>query len=222
MSDSAGGSTGGGWDVLFEETLSVRDEGGAGRLIGFTHLSVGFLIVYTLVSTVLVVTVAASMFTSAVGGIDVALSIVDGVRSERPAVFAGVLLVGVVTVGVGLLLVVGFVRRTRRAFDRRVHVRVTEEEVTVERDGTRYWQPSGVEIPFGDVTAVEYPDPDESSLRIELGDWRAPKFFAGRSRSWVRIERGNGPAVYVGSDRPVELAETVARNAPGVERVEPF
>jgi hypothetical protein len=79
-----------------------------------------------------------------------------------------------------------------------------------------------VEIPFDAITGVEYLDPEESSARVELTDWRAQRFFAGRSRNWIRLERGNDPTVYIGSDRPSELAETIARRVPGVENAEPF
>lgn len=200
----------------------MRDDEGARSLISVTRVSVLFLVLYTLASVVLVGVVAAFMFASSVGGVDVALSIVEGIRSERPRVFVGVLVVGLGTVGLGLLLIVGFVLQTRRAFDKQVHIRVTDSDVTVRREGGSYWESSGVEIPFDAITSVEYLDPDESSIRIELGDWRAKRFYAGRSQQWIRIERGTDSPVYVGSDRPVELAETVARKAPGVENAEPF
>lgn len=84
------------------------------------------------------------------------------------------------------------------------------------------FDPSGVDVPLDEITTVEYLDPEESSHRLELRDWRAPKYFGGRGRSWIRIEREGKPAVYVGSDRPIELADTIVRNAPNVERAEPF
>ena len=217
-----GRSTDGGRNVRFEETLDLEDEGGASGLVTVVRVLVLFLIVTTLGSLVLVVVGAADAFLSAVGGVDVALSIVDDVRSERPLAVVGFLLVGLLSVGFVLFSIVGFLLQVRRAFDQRVHVRVTDAGVSVRREGSRYWQSSGVEIPFDAITAVERPDSDESSVRVELGDLRAPKFLAGRRRNWVRLERGDDPAVYVGSDRPVELAETIARRAPGVESSEPF
>lgn len=211
-------STAGGRRVRFEETLDLDDEAGASRLIGVARLLVLVMIVTTLVSAVLV----AGGFVSAVGGIDTVLSIAGAIRAERPRLFLGIAVVGLSIVGYGLFATVGFLLAMGRAFDERVRVRVTDAGVSVRRDGSRYWQSSGVDLPFDAITAVEYADPTGSSTRTELGDWRAPKFLAGRSRSWIRVERDGGPAVYVGSDRPVELAETVARSAPGVESAEPF
>lgn len=223
MPDSPAGPTDGGRTVHFEETLSIRDESGARRLIGFTRVAVLFLVVFTLASIVLVVVNKASMFTSATGGIEVVVTVLEAVRSERPLAFVGLpLLFVVLPLLVGLLLIVGFLRAMGRTFDERIHVRVTDTGVTVERDGSRYWQSSGVEMPFDAITAVEYLDPEESPTRIELADWRAQRFFAGRSRNWIRLERGNGPTVYIGSDRPIELAETIARRVPGIENAEPF
>lgn len=200
----------------------MTDEAGARGLIRMTRVSTLLLVVGTLAGLVLVVAVAASMFVSTVGGIDVALSIVDGIRSERPLAFGILVIAGLFLVGYCTFLIVGFVRQTRRALDEQIHVRVTAAGVTVQREGSSFWQSSGVEIPFDAITAVEYLDPDESSLRAEFGDLRAPKFFAGRSQNWLRLERANDSAVYVGSDRPIELAETIARNVPNVERAEPF
>jgi len=196
----------------------MKDEAGAGRLTGLTRVIVLFVIVVTLVGVVLV----GRSFVSMVGGVDVVLSLASDVRFQRPTLFGGIVLVGLFVVGYGVFSIVGFVRGMGRAFDEEVHARVTDAGITVRREGSGYWESSGVEIPFDDIAAVEYADPDESSLRVEFGDWRSPKFFAGRSRDWVRIERADGPAVYVGSDRPVELAETIARSAPDVGSAEPF
>lgn len=196
----------------------MKDEAGAGRLTGLTRVIVLFVIVVTLVGVVLV----GRSFVSMVGGVDVVLSLASDVRFQRPTLFGGIVLVGLFVVGYGVFSIVGFVRGMGRAFDEEVHARVTDAGITVRREGSGYWESSGVEIPFDDIAAVEYADMDESSLRVEFGDWRSPKFFAGRSRDWVRIERADGPAVYVGSDRPVELAETIARSAPDVGSAEPF
>jgi len=223
MPDSPAGTTDGGQTVRFEETPSIGDEAGAKRLIGFAHVAVLFLIVFTLASIVLVVVNAASVFTSAAGGIDVVPTILEAVRSERLLAFVGLsLLFLVIPLFTGALLIVGFLPAMGRAFDERIHVRVTEGGVTVRRDGSRRWQSSGVDIPFDAITAVENLDPEESSARVELTDWRAQRFFAGRSRDWIRIERDDGPAVYIGSDRPSELARTIPRGVPGVENAEPF
>jgi len=196
----------------------MRDEAGARRLIGWTRVFVLFMLVVTLVATLLV----ARTFVSAVGGVDAVLAVVNGIRAERPSLFVGLVVVGLLTAGYGVVSTVGFLHRMRGAFDRTVHVRVTENGLSVRREGSGYWQSPGVDVPFDAVTAVEYRDPDESSTRMELGDWRARRFFAGRSRNWIRIERADASAVYVGSDRPVELAETISRRVPGVTNPEPF
>jgi hypothetical protein len=217
MSEPSGGSTDGG-RILFEESLSMKDEAGARNLIRGTRVLALFMIVSTLVSAVVV----AGMLVSTIGGVDVVLTVVNGIRTERPSLFVGLLLAGALFVGYSVFSFVGVLSQMRRTFDERVHVRVTETGLSVRRDGSGYWQSSGVDVPFDAVTAVEYLDPDESSTRLELGDWRAKEFFAGRSRNWIRIERTGGPAVYVGSDRPTELAETLARRVPGVADPEPF
>lgn len=196
----------------------MKDEAGAGRLVGLTRVFVLFMIVVTLVGVVLV----GGSFVSMVGGVDAVLSIASDIRFRRPLLFGGIVLVGLFVVGYGVFSILGFVLGMRRAFDKEVHVRVSDAGVTVRREGSGYWESSGVEIPIDDIAVVEYADPDESSLRVEFGDWRSPKFFAGRSQDWVRVERAGGPAVYIGSDRPVELAETIARSAPGVGDAQPF
>jgi len=219
---ASGRSTDGGQDVLFEETLSIQDEEGARSHIRFTRVAVLLLVVFTLASMVLLMRSAAATFVSAVGGTDVALSILDDIRSEQPLEFGILLLVGLLIVAFSVFLIGGFMLQMRRAFDEQTHVRVTDTGVTVRREGGRYWQSSGVDVPFDAITSVEYVDPDQSSIRVRPGDWRAQKFFAGRSRNWVRIERDDDSAVYVGSDRPLALAETIVRGAPRVETAEPF
>lgn len=217
-----GYSTDGGREVLYEETLSLKDEAGARNLIRFTRVAVLFLLVSTLASVVLVAVMAADMFVSAAGSVDVALSILEDLRSDRPRAFGVIVLFGMLVIGYGSFSIAGFLLQMRRAFDKQIHVRVTDWGVTVQRVGSRYWQSSGVEIPFEAVTSVEYLDPDQSSLRVEVGDLRASRFFAGRKQNWIRIERANDTAVYVGSDRPAELAEIIARRAPGVDAAEPY
>lgn len=221
-SHGTGPSATDGGRVLFEETLSIGDQGGAATMIKFVRIAVVFMILMTLVSIVLVFVVGANMFVSAAGGMDVALSILRKWWAERPLpmmAFGLAVLGGLVF---GLLLIVGFVLNLRRAFDEQVTVRVTDAGLGVQREGGRWYQPSGIEVLFDVITAVEYVDPDESSFRIEFRDWRAPKFFAGRSQNWIRIERRGEPAVYVGSDRPRKLAETIARRVPGDVTAEPY
>jgi len=200
----------------------MRDEEGARRLIKLSRALVLFLVVSVVVSATFVVWNVVNWFISPIGGVDVALSIVSGVRSERPLVFAGGILLLLFVIAYGFFSIGGFLLMMREAFDKQVHISVTDSGVSVHRDGSRSWQSSGVEIPLDAITSVEYLDPEESSIRVELGDWRSKQFFAGRSRSWIRIERTDGATVYVGSDRPFELAETIARMAPDVETTYPF
>lgn len=209
-------------NVLFEETLDLRDEKGARSLIRISKKLLLFLIVITLASIGLVVVVSVGGLVSAVGGIDVALSIVEGIRSEQPLAFVVIIFMGLLFVGYSIFLIFGLVLQMNREFDKKVHIRVTDNGVSVRREGSSYWQSSGVEIPFDAITSVEYLDQDESSTRLELGDLRSKQFFAGRSQNWIRIERETGPAVYVGSDRHFELAELIARHARTVKNAEPF
>jgi len=206
--------TDGGQTVLFEETLSMKDEEGARNKIRLTRIAVAFLVIFTVVSLVLVAVNA----TNVLGGTDVVLSILNGIWSEQP-VF---ILVALLAVAFGLFSIVGFVRAMGRAFDERIHTRVLGTGVTVQREGSSFGQSSEVEIPFDAITTVEYLDPVESSTRVELADGLAKQFFAGRSRNWIRLERATGSPVYIGSDRPMELAETIARRAPSVETAKPF
>lgn len=202
----------------------MRDEEGAAGLISKTRLLLLFLVAGSVLSFVFVVADAVLNLAPAFGGLDAILARVGDFPSEQSLPVVGLLVfVLLFVVVVFLVPVVAMVRLLGKAFDERVHVRVTDAGVDVQRNGgIRYRQSSGVDVPFDAITAVEYADPEEPSYRVELGDWRAPKFFAGRSQDWVRLERGDGSAVYVGSDRPVELAETIARQAPSVEAVEPF
>lgn len=212
-----GDATDGGSGVHFEETLSMSDRKGVRSLVTGTRVLVLLLGLGFVAVVGLIVGGRALMLVSAAGGIDTMLSVVTGVLSERPLLLGVVLLVGLVTVAGSLVTAVAMGRRLGQVFEQTVHVRVTETGVVVRREESHANQSRGVDVPFDAITAVEYLDPDESSTRLELGDLRAPKFFAGRSRSWIRIEREGDPAVYVGSDRPEELAVTVAQRSPHVE-----
>jgi hypothetical protein len=169
-----------------------------------------------------VVVAATQGVVSRVGGMVALGAVVDRLVADQPVLVAAVVLAALLCCLVGVASLWMFTRNLGRAFDREVRVRVTDAGVSVERSGSRYWQSPGVEVAFDDITAVEYVHPEESSFRVELRDLRAPKFFAGRSRDWVRLERTNGPAIYVGSDRPRELAETIAREVPGDVTARPF
>lgn len=218
MSDPSVNSTRKGENIRFEETLSIDDEEGAKGLIKYTRIFGGILIVITLVSGFFVVRDMTGM----VGGVDVALSIVNGIRAERPLVFAGLVLLALLIVAYLVFLIGGFIFQLRHAFDEEVHTIVTDTSVRVNRKGGSFGQSSGVQIPVDAVTAVEYLDPDNSSTRLDFDDVRSKQFFAGRSTDWVRIERVDDPAVYIGSDRSKKLAETIVRSAPAVENAQPF
>lgn len=172
----------------------------------------------SLISGVLVLWIMMRM----VGGVGEVLTIANDIRADSPLVFVGFVLFGVLIVGYLVFSIGGFIHQLRRAFDEEVHTVVTETNVQVTRTGGRRRQSSGVTIPFEAVTAVQYLDPERSSTRLEFGDVRSEQFFAGRSTDWVRIERANEPAVYLGSDRPFEVAEMIARSAPAVEFAEPY
>lgn len=208
--------------ILFEETLSMTDEAGARKLVGWTRVAVVVVVLVSLVAVVLVGGRILDTFLSTVGGTDAALALGEEIVSEQPLVAGVVAVIGLAVVAFGGLSVVGFLRQLNRAVDTQIHTRVTDDGVAVRRSGSQYWRSSGVAIPFDAITAVEYLDPEASSTRVEVGDWRSKQFFGGRSRNWVRLERAGEPTVYVGSDRPLELAETVARNAPEVETADPY
>ena len=124
-------------------------------------------------------------------------------------------------VGSLLLGVVMVVRGGSTTSRNEVYTRVTDGGIQIDREGGTFGQSSGVMIPLESVTAVEYNDP-EGDLKMNLGDVRAKTFIAGRGTDWVRIDRSDGPAVYVGSDRPRMLAEVVGDLAPNVDGPRPF
>lgn len=214
--------TDGGHEVLFEETMSLRDEAGASSLISKTHLLFAGLVVISVAAVGYLVVTTVSSAASAVGGMDELGGIIREIYAASPFVAVGVFVLVLVIVGWFVLSIVGMGRRLKTSFDERIHTRVTDSGLTVERDGSRRGQSDRVEVPFDAIATVEHLDTDASSMRVEPGDVSAEKFFAGRSQSWVHIGRDADRAVYVGSDRPRELAETVARNAPHVGRAEPY
>jgi small basic protein len=229
MADSWDDLTAGGQNVRFEETLDLRDETGAKPYI--VHLLVLLL---PFVSFALGAWFIMNKFIAQVGGVDVAVSIVTDIWSEWPwsewpGIVLGIALiisVSFVVYGFGVALLAAMralLAAMRAAFDKQVHTRVTDSGVSVRREGSWFaGQSSGVDIPFDAITAVEYLDPEESSTRLETNDLWSKQFFAGRSKNWIRIEQGDDPTVYIGSDRPSELAETIVRRTPGVETAEPL
>ncbi|MEF8977041.1 MAG: hypothetical protein V5A21_12515 [Halapricum sp.] len=106
-------STRKGQNIRFEETLSLDVEEGAKGLIKYTRTFGVLFIVITLVSGFFVV----RSMTDMVGGVDVALSIVNGIRAERPVVFAGLVLLALLIVAYLVFLVGGFIFQLRHAFD---------------------------------------------------------------------------------------------------------
>jgi hypothetical protein len=210
MADPAGDPPHENPTVSYEETLAIRDDEGAGSLVGWVRVLFVLLVVGSLAPVVLVALVATGEVTTPVGRL-------GSLLADQLVVVAGLVFL---LLGVGFVWL--FVENVGRALDKTVRVQVDDRGVSVERTGSQYWQSSGVDVPFDAITAVEYVDPEESSFRVELGDLRAPKFFAGRSRDWVRLERTRGPAVYIGSDRPNELAEAIARRVPGDVTARPF
>ena len=157
-----------------------------------------------------------------IGVVDLTVSIMTSLWSERPIEFVGIVLIILFSVFYMIALLGGFLLSMRGAFDKQVHTRVTDSGVSVRREGSWLGQSSRADIAFDAITGVEYLDPEESSTRLEMDDLRSKQFLAGRSKNWIRVERGDAPTVYIGSDRPLELAEAIARRSPGVESAEPF
>jgi hypothetical protein len=222
MPDATAGSSGETPTVRYEETLAIGDDEDGGGIGRWVLIAVAFLIAVSLVPAVFLLAGMLRRTATVVGGTGALRAVASSVAADQPVVVAAFVLAGVVVLLVSAAVVPLLVRSVRRALDREVHVRVTDGGVGIERTGSRYWQSPGVAIPFGAITTVEYVDRDESSFRVELGDVRAEKFFAGRSREWVRLERADEPAVYVGSDRPRELAEAIAQRVPGDVTARPF
>jgi hypothetical protein len=196
VSEAANGSPDETRALHHEEVLRLGDDGGAGGLVGWVRVAVALLAVGSLVAAALVVTAAVRGVAAEVGGTGPLREFAVRLVADRPAVAVGVALAGLLFLIAGAALVRSFAANVGRALETEVRVRVSDD--------------------------VEYVDPEESSFRVELGDMRGPKFFAGRSRRWVRLERAGGPAVYIGSDRPRDLAAAVAEQVPGDVTARPF
>ena len=221
MPDSWNDPMAGGQNIRFEETLNMRDEAGAKPYIKYVYLVVVFLIVNAVVGGTLVAWSAMDWF-APIGVVDLTVSIMTSLWSERPFEFVGIVLIILFSVFYMVALLGGFLLSMRGTFDKQVHTRVTDSGVSVRREGSWLGQSSRADIAFDAITGVEYLDPEESSTRLEMDDLRSKQFFAGRSKNWIRVKRGDAPTVYIGSDRPLELAEAIARRSPGVESAEPF
>lgn len=205
--------------VHFEETVALSDSDYA----GLSSLAAAVLLV-SLAATVLFIPLALAGFllmVAVVSGNSVA-DVATTVGANLPlGAVLGFVLFGLLLGGTVLIAVVTVVRRGSLAYRDEIHTRVTDSGVEVDRDGGYLGQSSGVAIPFEAVTTVEYSDP-EGDLKMNIEDIRAEKFIGGRSGDWVRIGRGDSPAVYVGSDRPRMLADVVADRAPSVDSARPF
>jgi hypothetical protein len=221
MPDSWDDSMAGGQNIRFEETLNMRDEAGAKPYTKYVYLAVVFLIVNAVVGGTLIPWSAMDWF-APIGVVDLTVSIMTSLWSERPIEFVGIVLIILFSVFYMVALLGGFLLSMRGTFDKQVHTRVTDSGVSVRREGSWLGQSSRADIAFDAITGVEYLDPEESSTRLEMDDLRSKQFFAGRSKNWIRVERGDAPTVYIGSDRPLELAEAIVRRSPGVESAEPF
>ena len=210
-----------GQNIRFEETLNMRDEAGAKPYIKYVYLVVVFLIVNAVVGGTLIAWSATDWF-APIGVVDLTVSLMTSLWSERPFEFVAIVLIILFSVFYMVALLGGFLLSMRGTFDKQVHTRVTDSGVSVRREGSWLGQSSRADIAFDAITGVEYLDPEESSTRLEMDDLRSKQFFAGRSKNWIRVERGDAPTVYIGSDRPLELAEAIVRRSPGVESAEPF
>lgn len=227
MTDASQESDGAWTNLRYEEQLEMRggellDGVGGGHTAGIATAVVGAFLVGTFLVGSLVLFTSVQGLAGGFASLDAFLDAGGGSLATHPVVL-GVIGVAVLVCG---YLVVGFVwtakRQLGRAFAKVVHVRVSDAGVSVSRTGSLSWESAGVDVPFEEITAVELVDPDESSFRVELGDARSEKFIAGRSSDWVRIERSDDPAVYVGSDDPKELAAVIAKGAPGDVTAEPY
>jgi len=225
-------STGEGWDssdrgrsvsaredVHYEESISISDSDYA----GLASLARTIALV-SIVAVILFVPIALALFFGGVAMIsgNSMVDLVTTVASGLPLPVLVFLAIFVLLVVGSLLLGVVMVLRGGSTISRNeVHTRVTDGGIQIDREGGMFGQSSGVMIPLESVTAVEYNDP-EGDLKMNLGDVRAKTFIAGRGADWVRIDRSDGPAVYVGSDRPRMLAEVVGDLAPNVDGPRPF
>jgi len=205
--------------VQFEETVALSDS----RFAELSSVAGGVALVAA-VAMVLLVPLSVVLFfgfVAAMSGNSIVAVVADVASGLPTAALLFLAVFALFVLGVPLFAVVSAVRRGRLGPKDEVHTRVTDRGIEIDREGGRLGQSSGVTVSFETVTAVEYNDPD-GDIRVELGDINAKKFIGGRSGDWVRIERADGPAVYVGSDRHRALADVVADMAPGVDDAEPF
>lgn len=205
--------------VHFDETVALSDTGYS----GLSALTTGIALVSMVVMVVVVpLSILAFFgFVAVVSGNSIGALVTTVASGVSLPVLLFLVVFGLLLVGTPLVAVLVVVRRGSLGQTDEVHTRVTDDGVEIDREGGYFGQSSGVTVPFGAITAVEYSDPD-GDLKVNLGDVRAEKFIGGRAGDWVRIGRSDGPAVYVGSDRPRALAEVVADLSPNVDGAEPF
>ena len=144
----------GGQNIRFEETLNMRDETGAKPYIKYVYLLVVFLIVNAVVSGTLIAWSAMDWF-APIGVVDLTVSIMTSLWSERPFEFVVLVLIILFSVFYMVALLGGFLLSMRGAFDKQVHTRVTDSGVTVRREGSWLGQSSRADIAFGAITGVE-------------------------------------------------------------------
>jgi hypothetical protein len=223
-SSSAGGEKpdDGNESVYYSETLAMSESENAGRLMGWLRKSIPVLVLLTLVAVVLVGFSILQQFAASLGGTSGLMNLANNILGDGIVVVGAFVLGGIVMLLISGAMVRSLIRNVRGALETEVGVQVSDNGVRVIRSGAQSWQSSGVDIPFDAITAIEIVDPEESSFRMEMSDGRAPKFLAGRSKQWVRVERDPGKTVYIGSDRPQELAETIAAQVPGNVPATPY
>lgn len=134
--------------------------------------------------------------------------------------------------GAGAVIVLLFVGILYGTLVLGYRVRVTDEGVEVRPVGDLFWEGQSLDVPFEEVSRVQYNDPDGPYLYGQSDEEAAgAEFFKvvpnttydkgmNTYHDGVRIERVDGPPVYVGSDRHVELAGTIAERSPDVESAE--
>lgn len=122
---------------------------------------------------------------------------------------------------------------------------VTDHGLTVEQTPTPWLGTGAVQVPFGVLTRVQFCLPDrgenshltEADKRQGARDLRMTddplRFLVARQSGenaletgaklgGIRIERSIGPAIYVGSDHPQELATVLACRSEHVAGAEKF
>ena len=113
MLDSGGDSIAGGQNIRFEETLDMRDEAGGKPYIKYVYLLVVFLIVTTVVGGTLVVWSAMDRIITLIGGVDVMVSHMTSLWSERPFEFVAIVLIILFSVFYMVALLGGFLLSMR-------------------------------------------------------------------------------------------------------------